>query len=123
MKKPTKSVLPKLPPEMRAAYKEIEGGVRDLGKSITQIQQGLLKAERRIEADAKARIAALRRDAKTQLAGLRVHERDVSRTLKGLTVAAGESWQEMKHSADGILTEAKTTAASVIERFRAALGA
>ena len=112
MKKPTKSALPKLPPEMRAAYKEIEGGVRDLGKSIAQI-----------EADAKARITALRRDAKTQLAGLRVHERDVVRTLKGLTAAAGESWQDMKTSADGILTEAKTTAASVIDRFRAALGA
>lgn len=108
---------------MRAAYKEIEGGVRDLGRSIAQIQQGLVKAERRIEADAKARIAALRRDAKTQLAGLRVHEREATRTLKSLTAAAGESWQDVKHSADGILTEAKTTAASVIERFRAALGA
>jgi hypothetical protein len=123
MKKPTRSTRPKLPPEMRAAYKEIEGGVRDLGKSITQIQQGLLKAERRIEADAKARIAALRRDAKAQLAGLRVHERDAARTLKSLAAAAGESWQDVKQSADGILTEAKATAASVIERFRSALGA
>ena len=122
VKKTTKRPRPQLPPEVKAAYSEIEGGVRSLGKSMTEIQQGLQRAERRIEADARARIAALRRDAKTQLSGLRSREREVARTLKGLSVAAEGSWQDLKQTADTILTEARTAAASVIERFRAALG-
>jgi len=114
---------PKLPPEARRAYAEIEGGVRSLGKSIAQIQQGLQKAERRIEADARARIKELRQDARTQLKSLQSRQREVTQRLKKLGVAAEGSWEEVKHSADSILADARATASSVIDRFRSALGA
>jgi hypothetical protein len=119
----SKRARPKLPPEVRAAYVEIEGGVKSLGKSIAEIRQGLRKAERKIEADARVRIRALREDAKAQLVGLQAREREVARTLKTLRAAAEGSWQEIKQTADAVLADARATAASVAERFRSALGA
>jgi uncharacterized coiled-coil DUF342 family protein len=92
-------------------------------ESIAEIQQGLRKAERKIEADARARIRAPRQDARAQLAALKSRRRDVTQTLKRLAGAAGGSWEDIKQSADAGLAEARTTAASVIERFRNALGA
>jgi Sec-independent protein translocase protein TatA len=111
-----------MPPEVKAAYAEIAGGVRSLGKAITEIKRDLGKAERRIEADSRARIRTLRADARTQLGSLRSHEREVTRTLESLAVAAGDSWRVVKQSADSMLAEARDTAASVVERFRRALG-
>ena len=118
-RKPTR---PKLPPEVKAAYAEVQNGVRILGKSIAEIHQDLRKAERRIEADARVRIRALRDEAKTQLRGLEARRHEVVRTLKPLASAAEGSWRDVKQSADVLLAEARTTAASVIERFRRALG-
>jgi hypothetical protein len=118
----TKRSRPKMLPEVKAAYAEIEGGVRSLGKSIAEIRQDLRKAERKIEADARTRIRALRADAKTPLKALQSREREVSRTLKSFAAAAEGSWHEVKQSADAILADARATAASVIERFRHALG-
>jgi hypothetical protein len=57
----------KMSAQVKAAYGEVQGGVKSLGKAITEIQQGLRRAERKIEADARARIRALRQDAKAQL--------------------------------------------------------
>lgn len=112
----------KLSPEIRAAYADVEQGVRNLGKSIAEVRQGLRKAERKIEADARARVRALREDAKTQLAGLHSREREVTRTLKSLRAAAEGSWGEVKQTADTILADARVVAESVIARFRNALG-
>lgn len=109
-------------PEARAAYAEVEKGVRNLGKSIAEIRRGLTKAERKIEADARARIRALRAEAKGQLSGLRSREREATQMLKALRAAAEGSWREVKHSADAMLADARATAASIIERFRAAFG-
>jgi hypothetical protein len=124
---PTKSKakrsLPRMSPEVKAAYTEIQRGVRNLGKSIAEIQQGLRKAEREIEAAARARIQALRKEVRAQLAGLEKRRRDVGQTLKRLASAAGESSQDIKRSAESALAEARATADSVIERFRRALGA
>jgi ABC-type transporter Mla subunit MlaD len=114
---------PKMSPEVKEAYVQLQSGVKSLGKSIAEIRQGLRKAERKIEADARARIRALRQDARTQLAALKSRRRDVTQTLKRLTAAAGGSWEDIKQSADAALADARTTAASVIERFRNALGA
>ena len=61
---------PKLSPEARAAYADVEQGVRHLGRSIAEVRRGLQKAERKIEADARARVRALREDAKAQLTNL-----------------------------------------------------
>jgi hypothetical protein len=122
---PTKSKakrsLPRMSPEVKAAYREIQHGVRGLGKSIAEIQQGLRKAEREIEAAARARIQALRKEVRAQLAGLEKRRRDLAQILKRLASAAGESSQDIKRSAESALAEARATADSVIERFRRAL--
>lgn len=112
----------KMSPEVKAAYSQIESGVKSLGKSITEIQKGLGKAEKQIEADARARVRALRQDARTQLAGLQSRRQEVARTLKALANAAEGSWQDLKQSADTMLADGKAAAASVIDRFRDALG-
>jgi ABC-type transporter Mla subunit MlaD len=111
-----------MPPEVKDAYKQLQGGVQGLGKSIAEIQRDLRRAERKIEADARARITELRQDARKQLAALESHRSEVTRTLKHLAAAAGGSWRDIKQSADAALAEARSTAASVIERFRHALG-
>jgi len=122
---PTKSTpkrsLPKMSPEVKDAYMQVQSGVKSLGKSIDEIRQGLRKAERQIEAEARARIKALRQEARTQVAGLESRRQEVRRTLGRLASAAGGSWQDVKQSADVALGEARSTASSVIERFRAAL--
>ena len=111
----------KMSPEVKAAYAQIESGMRSIGKSIAEIQQGLRAAERQIEADARARIKALRKDARTQLAALQSRRGDVARTMKRFGAAAEGSWQDVKQSADATFVEARAMAASVIERFRNAL--
>ena len=111
----------KTSPEARAAYADVQKGVRNLGKSIDEIRRGLRKAERQIEADARARIRALREEAKTPLAALQARQREAAKTLKALRAAAGGSWGEVKQAADAMLDDARATAASVIERFRNAL--
>ena len=117
-----KRSLPKMPPEVRDAYKQLHSGVMALGKSIAEIQRGLRKAERRIEAEARARITELRQDARKDLAALKSRRSEVARTLERLAAAAGGSWRDIKQSADAALVEARSTAASVIDRFRNALG-
>jgi hypothetical protein len=111
-----------MPPEVKAAYADLETGVKHLGKSIAEIQQGLRKAERQIEADARARIRALRQDARAQLAGLKERRREVTKTLGRIASAAEGSWQDLKQTADAVLGEGRTMASSVIERFRNAIG-
>ena len=65
--------------EARAAYGEIQQGVKHLEKSITEIQQGLRRAEHKIEADARARIRELRKDARAQLGILESKQREAAR--------------------------------------------
>lgn len=117
-----KHSLPKMPPEVRDAYKQLQSGVIALGKSIAEIQRDLRKAELRIEAEARARITELRQDARKELAALKSRRSEVARTLKRLAAAAGGSWRDIMQSADAALVEARSTAASVIDRFRNALG-
>jgi len=114
---------PALPVEAKAAYGEIQKQVGQLGKSIAEIQKTARKAEQKIEADARSRIRELRKEARVQLDAVESRRREASQTLKNLTTAAGESWREIKQSADAILSDARATAASVIERLRGALGA
>ena len=116
-----KRSLPKMPPEVKDAYEQLHSGVKGLGKSIAEIQRDLRRAERKIEADARARITELRRDGRTQLAALESRRGEVTRTLRRLAAAAGGSWRDIKESADVALAEARSTASSVIERFRNAL--
>ena len=108
--------------EAKAAHREIQKQVGQLRKSIADIQKAARKAEQKIEADARTRIRELRKEARVQLDAVESRRREASRTLKSLTVAAGESWREIKQSADAILSDARAVAASVIERFRGAFG-
>ena len=62
-----KAATKAMPREVRLARVEVEKAVDHLGRSVTDIQQALRRAERTIEADARARISALRKEAKTQL--------------------------------------------------------
>lgn len=107
--------------EARAAYGEIQQGVKHLEKSIAQIQRDARKAERKIESDARAKIGELRKDARTQLAALQSKQREATRILKALSGAAGDAWHDIKHSADAILADAREAAVSVVDRFRRAL--
>jgi hypothetical protein len=108
-------------PEAKLAYTQVAGGLRSLGKSIIEIQQGLRQAERRIEVDARRRIRALRAEASTQLRALQARQREVARVLRNLAAAAEGSWGEVKQAADVMLAEARNTAAAIIERVRLAL--
>jgi len=112
----------KVSPEVKAAYGEIKRGVKDLEKSITEVQRTLKKAERKIEAEARTKIRELRSDARAQLGVLKATQREVTRSLHNLRAAAGDSWRDIKGSIDAILTEARSTATAVVERFRSALG-
>jgi septation ring formation regulator EzrA len=108
--------------QARAAYGEIQQGVKSLEKSITEIQRGLSKAEQKIEAEARARIRALRKEARAQLGLLQSKQRDAARALKKVSTAAGQSWQDITQSADAILADARATAAVVVDRFRGVFG-
>lgn len=108
-------------PEVRAAHGEIKQGVKHLEKSIDEIKKGLRKTEKLIEADAKARIRALRGDARGQLDVLKAKQREVKAQLKRVSAAAEGSWQDVKQAADTILAEASATATSVVDRLRAAI--
>ncbi len=122
-KKTARAKSPKkaLPPEVRAAYSEIKQSIGHLEKSIVDINRGLRAAERKIEADARARVRELRTQGRAQLAALKAKQRDAGRMVKSLTTAAEMSWQEIKQSADAILADARGTAASIIDRLRTAM--
>ena len=107
--------------EKRAARNQIQLGVKRLEKSISEIRTGLRKAERTIEADARARVQTLRKDARAQLTALKGRRRDVARILGKVSAAAEGSWQQVKQSADSILADAVNSAASLVERLKKTL--
>ena len=112
-----------MPREVRAAYGELQKGVKHLDASIADIRAGLQRAERTIEANARRRITALRKEARAELRDLQARQREASRALKKLSVAAGESWRDIKRSADALMAEARNGAASIGKRLRRALQA
>ena len=108
--------------EARAMYAEIQQGIKHLEKSIGELQRGLLKGEQKIEADARARIRELRRDARTHMSVLKAKQREAAATLKHVSTAASGSWEEIKRMVDSVLTDARATATSIVDRFRSAFG-
>ena len=108
--------------EGRAMYGEIQRGVIYLEKSIGEIQRGLRKAERKLEADARTRIRELRRDTRAHLSALKAKQREAVATLRRVSTAAGDSWVDIKRTLDAVLGEARTTATAAVDRFRHALG-
>lgn len=120
---PRRKARAAMPREVRAAYGEIQKGVRHLDASIADLRAGLRRAERKIEADARRRISTLRREARAQLGSLQARQREASRMLQKLSTAAGESWREVQRSANAIFVDARRTVAGISKRFRRALRA
>lgn len=112
---------PTLTPPMKAAYGDIKQGVRHVEKSIAEVQKGLRKAEKAIEAQARKRIRELRKEAKGQLASLKAKRREATHLGKNLRAAADESWQDVKQSADRVLADARALASAIADRIRTAL--
>ena len=108
--------------DAKAAYSELQKSVNDVGRAIAEIRRNARRAEQKIEADARLRIRALRKEARGQLTQLQSRQREASHTLKQLSGAAGDSWREIKYSADSIVADARAVAARALERFRGALG-
>jgi hypothetical protein len=108
--------------EARTARAEIQQAVKHLETSIGVIQQGLRKAERKLEADARARIRELRKDARGQLAVLKSKQREAAGTVKRVSAAASGSWVDVREMVDSVLVDVRATAAAAVKRFRTALG-
>ena len=121
--KPRKAKRPALPksPEARAALGEIQTGLKNLSRSIGEIQRGLRSAEREIEADARKRIATLRKEGRAQLGALQAKGREVAGTLRQAAPLLDSSWDEIKQSADAVLGDARAAASSFASRIRDAI--
>ena len=111
----------RLSPAEKAAFGQIKQGVKHVEKSIGEVQKGLRRAEKAIEADAKARVRALRKEANVQLAALKAKRREAVGLVKRLRVAAGDSWQDVRQSAEQVIADAKATAGGIADRIRTAL--
>ncbi|MEO8601342.1 MAG: hypothetical protein ABI629_02075 [bacterium] len=96
-------------------------GVAHLDAAVGDLRAGLLRAERRIELQARQRIRALRSEGRVQLKELHVKQRAAAQMLRRLSTAADESWADVKRSADSILSDAHATAVAVGKRLRRAL--
>jgi chromosome segregation ATPase len=121
-RKPAKRPARPKSPEARAALAEIQAGLRTLRQSIGEIQRGLRTAEREIEADARKRIAELRKEARAQLRALQAKSRDVTRSLLAAAPLFESSWDEIKQSADAVLGDARSAASAFAGRIRDAIG-
>lgn len=115
--------LAAMPPEVRAAYREMQKGVNHLEASIADLRAGLRRAETKIEADARRRIRELRRDARAPLLALQSRQREAGRMMVKLSSAAGESWREISRAANSVFVDARRTGATIARRFRRALAA
>ena len=122
VKKPAtkRPAIPKTP-EARAAYGEIEQGLRNLGKSIGEIRRGLRAAERQIEADARKRIGELRKEGRAQLVALNAKGKEVAASVRQASALAETSWEDLKNSAEAVLGDARSAAASFASRIRDAI--
>ena len=110
-----------LSPAAKAAYGDIQQGIKHVEKSIGEVQKGLRKAEKAIEADAKARIRELRKEGKAQLGVLKNKRKEAARMMKDLTSAAEDSWNTIQAGAEQVFADARTTAGAVADRIRSAL--
>jgi hypothetical protein len=99
---------------------DVEKRAEHIGRLVAGIEVALRRAEGEIEADARERILMLRNEALERLAVLRGHQREASRLLRQLSTAAEGSWGDFEEAIDRALTDARTVADSMLERFRRA---
>jgi hypothetical protein len=105
----------------RVGRVDVEKRVERLARLVAEIEVALRRAEGEIEADARERIQMLRKEANEQLALLRGHQREASHLLWQLSTAPVGSWGDLEQAADRALSEARTVADSMLERFRRAV--
>jgi hypothetical protein len=105
----------------QAAQGQLAMAVREIEKAMGDIQRGLARAERRIEADARQRIRSLKKEGRAQMRALEGKRRDATRLLSRLSAAAGGSWDDVTHMVQATVTDARNTAVAVVDRFRGAL--
>ena len=108
--------------EAHAAYVEVKRCVRQLDKSVSEIQRGLRRTERQLAADARARIRGLRKDANMTLRALKVKQREAAATLTRVSNAAGGTWDDISRTVEAFVAEARAAATAAVDRFRTALG-
>ena len=106
-----------------AASLEVQRGVEQLARSVTEIEISLRRAEQKIEADAIDRVRRLRTDAREQLAVLRAYEREAIRILTRLSTAANDSWGDLEMAAERALKDAHKIANSMMRCFRRVMSA
>jgi hypothetical protein len=94
--------------------------VERLARLVAEIEVARRRAEGEIEADARERIQMLRKEATEKLALLHGHQREASHLLWQLSTAPVGSWGDLEQAADRALSEARTVADSLLERFRRA---
>jgi hypothetical protein len=56
------------------------------------------------------------------LSALKSKQRVAASILKRVSVAAGDSWVDIKRTADSMLADARATATAAVSRFRSAVG-
>jgi hypothetical protein len=108
-------------PPREQAQGQLQRAVREIEKAIVDVQRGLASAERRIEADARRRIRGLQKEGRAQMRALEARRREATRLLGRLSAAAGGSWDDVSKTVQTMAGEARTAAASIVERFRSAL--
>ncbi len=108
--------------EARAMYVEVQRCVKQLDKSIGEIQRGVRKAERDLETAARVRVRELRKNARTHLSVLKSKQREAARALKLVPSAASDTWDDIKHTVDSVIVDARATATAAVDRFRSLLG-
>ena len=110
------------PRAKRAAQGQLERGVREIEKVIADIQRGLVRAERRIETDARRRIRMLQKEGRAQMRALEAKRRETVRLLGRVSAAAGGSVEDIAKTVQTMVTDARAGAVAVVDRFRNVLG-
>ena len=105
----------------RVGRVDVEKRVERLARLVAEIEVALRRAEGAIEADARERIQMLRKSANDQLVLLRCHQGEASHLLRQLSTAPLGSWGDLEQAADRALSEARTVADSMLERFQRAV--
>lgn len=105
--------------EARAMYAEVQQCVKQLDKSIGEVERGVRKAEHELEAAARVRIRELRKDARIQLSVLKSKQREAASTLKLVPpTPGGGTWDDIKHTVDSVLVDARSTASAAVNWVR-----
>ena len=66
--------------------------------------------------------ATCARTPATQLSVLKSKQREAARALKLVPSAASDTWDDIKHTVDSVIVDARATATAAVDRFRTLFG-